>query len=265
MKALTAQPELPHKSLEVIFISPPGVGQKGLRGLGKVGRRLAKVIQTLGLYDQFHIFPLTAENNASLLQKRKIFLDEWLPRIITDSHKRERVCHELQITDAELLFLESRPTLKKEYASWYQHKRHQVMKRLLEEVINGKHILEETHLKYLKSYGEFNQSNIKSRLANFTISFELAVRTLKILYRSIDSKIVETFEFCQKLGINLKIGVVIFGKDELVYDQDYASLMQLALSKHIPIYRRTFENQEHSSVAYNWELIDALETIRLGE
>lgn len=58
MKALARQVNLPYKSLEVIFISPPGIGQKGFSELFKIGKRFGRVIRNLGLYDQQSLLPI---------------------------------------------------------------------------------------------------------------------------------------------------------------------------------------------------------------
>jgi hypothetical protein len=124
----------------------------------------------------------------------------------------------------------------------------------------GEHIQTETHLHHLQIYGE-NSCKVASRLSYFIAGLNLTVKTLKTLYQGVDGKIVAAVEGCHRVRVEVKLDLVILGRDPLVQGQDYNNLVNLAVSKHIPIYKQIFEREDHSSVAYNWELIDALEAL----
>jgi hypothetical protein len=272
MKVLAQHLDLPQRSLEVLFISPPGVGQQGWRVSYRLLLRLFKLIKTLGLHDQYQLLPLInknePENNPTenfSFKKRTIFLNEWLPRLVVDGPKCHQITKALQTIDSELLFLQNWPALEATYAQWYKSKRHKLMKKLMEGVLSGNHIAELTHTDYLKKYGEYSRYELASSLAQIRTSFEFILSIGKRLYQGVDTKIVEAFEACQQAGIDLKIGIVIMAQDALVSAQDYTTLLQLAHAKQIPISKHTFENQEHASVAYNWDLIDALEALVWGQ
>jgi hypothetical protein len=260
-KALARQENLPHKALEVIFISPPGIGQKGMSGVREIGKRFYRVIRDFGLYDQYHLLPASFEDGALLPLKRKLFLDEWLPRLVTDKAKCERIATAIARIDAEIEFLQNHPALQKKYEPWYRRQRHKLMKPLLERVLYGSHIEEETHQQCLQRYRELVQDKV-SRLVFFSLTLAFAAKALKTLYQGIDSKIISAFEYCQKLGVKTSLGVVILGKDDLVRDGDYTRLHSLTSSRRIAIHKHIFDHEEHSSVAYKWELIDALEAIQ---
>jgi hypothetical protein len=257
MRALAVQPELADKALEVIFISPPGVGQKGIRAIREVGRRLAKVIEGVGLYDQYQLFPLSNESDPIVTQKRRLFLEEWLPRLVQEQQSREKLTQKLEILDAALV---AECITPKDDQRGYHHERHQLMKELVEKIMAGKHLSTEAHLHYLHLYGE-SPGKLANRVWSLIAGLKLLVKTLWALHQGVDRKILAAVERCQKAGIEVKLRVVILGRDELVQSQDYEKLVELALAKDIVISRQSFATEEHSSVAYNWELIDALEAL----
>lgn len=260
-KALAEQEDLPHKSLEVIFISPPGIGQKGFKGVQEVGKRFYKVIRDLGLYDQYHLLPMSFEDDTFTPYQRQRFLDEWLPMLVEDETKRTKIGQAITTIDSEIQFLKLHPTLQKLYEPFYRRQRHKVMKPLMEKVLYGSHIEEETHQECLQRYRELLQDKT-SRLIFFPLTFTFIAKALKTLYQGIDEKIINVFDYCEQRGVNTSLGVVILGKDDLVRAGDYARLSKLSSSHRISVHKHFFEEEEHSSVAYKWELIDALEAIQ---
>jgi hypothetical protein len=261
VKALAARPDLPHKSLEILFISPPGVGQNGLRGLREIGRRFGRLLHNLALYDQYHVLPLTVEeHDGSILQKRQRFLEEWLPYLIPDSARRSRLERTLLSIDAELLFLHHRPELRREYEAWYLGQRHKIMKELLDKVFSGRHIAEDIHQRYLRQYGE-REENLASFRAYLRCLLPFLGRSARTLYQGLDAKILEMYEHCRRQGVDTRLGVVVLGKDDLVQAKDYEQLNRLGAARSIPILQHIFQNEEHASVAHKWELIDALEAL----
>lgn len=260
-KALAQQENLPQKSLEVIFISPPGIGQTGVKGVQEVGKRFYRVVRDLGLYDQYHLLPMNLAGGNLPPPKRKLFLEEWLPRMVTDKVKCAKITEAITRIDAEIEFLQDYPALQKRYEPWYRRERHKLMKPLLEKILYGSHIEEETHQQCLQRYREMVQDTA-SRLTFSLLTFAFLAKALTTLYQGIDSKIINVYDYCQKRGVNTSLGIVILGKDDLVRDGDYAKLHNLTASRRIAVHKQFFDEEEHSSVAYKWELIDALEAIQ---
>ncbi len=260
MKALVARPDLPHKTLEILFISPPGIGQRGFGGMREIGRRFGTLLKNLGLYDQYYLLPSTDEQNEKLRLKRQVFWEEWFPRLIPDPIRRDRVEKAIQLIDAELLLLQDYPELQREFETWYLKQRHNIMKGLLNKVFSGSHIEEERHFRYLGRYSERSE-DIASKRAYFPCLFSFTFNAFKTVYQGLDTKIMEVFKTCQKLGIDAKLGIVVLGHDDLVQIQDYDGLNKLSAVHAIPISRHIFKDEEHASVAHKWELIDALEAI----
>jgi hypothetical protein len=261
VKALARHENLPHKSLEIIFISPPGIGQKGVIGMQEVGRRFVKLVRNLGLYDQYHILPMSVSDEKLTPKKSQVFLEEWLPCLVTNEAKRAKFAQTLAVIDGELHFLQKRPDLQKKYELWYRKQRHKLMKPLLEKVLYGSHIKEEIHQQFLQRYREMVQDKAP-RFIRFPLTFAFAAKALKTMYQGVDSKILEISEYCQQLGVTATLGVVILGKDDLVRATDYAKLDRLSFLRQITIHHQIFDEDEHASVAYKWELIDALEAIQ---
>lgn len=260
-KALAQQENLPHKSLEVLFISTPGFGQKGFRGVQEIGKRFYRVIRDLGLYDQYHILPASFEDSTFTPHQRQRFLDEWLPLLVKNETRRAVIARAITTIDSEIQFLQLHPALQKLYEPYYRRQRHKLMKPLLEKVLYGSHIQEETHQEYLQRYREMIQDKT-SRLVFFPLTVTFIAKALKTLYQGIDEKILNVFDYCQKRGVNTSLGVVILGKDDLVRAGDYAGFNKLSSSRRINVHKHFFDEEEHSSVAYKWKLIDALEAIQ---
>jgi hypothetical protein len=265
LKELLKDESLPNKALELIFISPPGIGRRGFSGLFEVGKRMKSLLETLGLYDQFYLFPsipAITGNQETRSRQREIFLNEWLPRLVVDAGKRAELVSAFQRIDRELLELRLNSALA-DNEEYYRRQRHLLMKPLLEQIICGEHITEEIHQQQLTQNHELGR-DIHSRLAYRSLIVGFTFRVLKTLFVGIDRKILRVFEACQRMNIDLKLGVVILGKDRLIQLQDYDKLNRIARLKGRPVEIKVFENEEHSSVAYKWELIDALEELVFG-
>ncbi|HEX2911723.1 MAG TPA: hypothetical protein VH186_13010 [Chloroflexia bacterium] len=266
IRALAARTDLPHKTLELFLISPPGIGQKGLSGVGRVGLRFPKLIKNVGLYDQYEVFPLAGqaaeqlEQNELILLKHQRFLNEWLPRLIPDQKARNKIIEDVQFIDRELLLLREHPELRRQFEKWYLSQRHKIMRDLLNRIFSGKHIKEEKHQLYLSRYTE-QKEHLAPKWAYLWCLTTLLGKLLKTLYQGLDYKVLELVEFCRAQGVEARLGTVILGKDELVKLQDYAHLNELCTQHSIPLYQHIFENEEHASVAHKWELIDALESL----
>ncbi len=263
MKALADCQDLPHKALEIIFISPPGVGQKGFKGLGHVLLRLGKVVQNVGLYDQHHLFPLHKAQDSVTAEQRKLLLEVLLPGVIPDLLQQQRLIRELEIIDSALSFLQTHPTLKAEFENWYLGKRHLIIRGLLEKIFAGDHITEADHQEWLALYRE-NSVDIASGFGYLRVAVIFAFKCFKTLFQGMDSKIMEATEQCQKKVVAVKLGVAILGRDELVEARDLLKLDKLALAKNFSIRKLFFNDVEHASVAHRWSVIDALEAVNLG-
>ena len=250
---------LPHHTVEVFLISPPGIGLQGLDGLGQIVRKFYSLLKKLGLHDQYQILPMPDETDEQSTQRRKIFLEEWLPRLVTDPLDRKKLAAEIARIDAELGFLREQPRLHLEHA-WYERQRHKIMKGLLTKVFVGQHIGEERHLVQLE-YCRERDSDRAGRLGRLVLSLAFGGRVLKTLYGGVDHKIVRVTQHCRQLGVKVKLAAVILGQDELVAAQDYNRLVWLSATNGISLRVETFLNEEHSSVAHNWALIDALEEL----
>ncbi len=261
MKELAWHKDLPGNTLEVIFISPPGIGQKGFSGLFRIFKRLSNVIKYLGFYDQDYLLPFPALEGNTVDPQRKLFLDEWLPRLVTDSVKRERFKQALENIDRKILLSQSSKKLT-EQKKLYLQERHKLLKGLVEKIINGKHITEEKHQQYLQKHQEL-ALNIAPNFSYLVTSFIFLLKVFSNLFLGIDRKLFSTYDFCCEHAVNTKVAVVILGHDELVLSEDYASFIKLATSRNMPVYNFVFENEEHSSVAHKWSLIDALESLNL--
>lgn len=261
MKALARQTNLPYKSLEVIFISPPGIGQKGFSGLFRVGQRLVRVIRNLGFYDQQSLLPVSACEDNQVNLQRKLFLEEWLPHLVSSPLKREKFRQDLEAIDNKLLLPDKFYKLSDE-EMLYLRQRHKLLKELVVKILCGEHIAEEKHQQYLRKYHEL-ASDIAPTLAYLLTITIFSFMVLFNLYQGIDRKILAVYENCRQLKINTKVGVVILGRDDLVQIQDYAGFTEMAAKLHVPVYNFVFEDEEHSSVAYKWGLIDSLEEIKL--
>jgi|GEM_PF-3378825 len=263
MKALADCQDLPCKALEIIFISPPGVGQKGFKGLGKVLLRLGKVVRNVGLYDQHHLFPLETAQDTVTAEQRKLLLEVLLPGVIPDVVQQQRLIKELEIIDFELSFLMTHPELKAEFEKWYLGKRHLIIRGLLEKIFAGDHINEADHRDSLNLYRE-NAVDIASGFCYLRVAVMFAFKSFKTLFQGMDSKIIEATEQCQKKVVAVTLGVAILGRDDLVEACDYNMLDKLALAKNFSIRKLFFNDVEHASVAHRWAVIDALEAINLG-
>ena len=262
MKALARHQSLPAKNLEVIFISPPGVGQKGFSGLLEIGKRFTRVIKNLGLYDQNHLIPLRTGGAEPVQPQRGLFLEEWLPQMEIDCRKRKEFIAALENIDSKLLLLDkSIAGLAQE--AFYLHQRHRLIKHLVERIICGKHISEERHQRYLQQHREL-ALDIAPGLTYLFISLIFAFKVLFNLYRGIDQRLLAAYEFCRRQEINTRWAIVVLGHDDLVLSEDYTNFSKLAASRQIPLLNFVFENEEHSSVAHKWELIDALENLQLS-
>lgn len=258
MKTLARHQDLPAKQLEIIFISPPGVGQKGFSGLLEIGKRFYKVVKNLGLYDQNYLLP---PESADGQDQRRLFLDEWLPRMMSDGQQREEFLTALEAIDSKLLLL-NESEIQLEQQAFYIQQRHKLLKSLVERIICGKHITEVKHQHYLQQHRE-QAFDIAPGLIYLFISSLFATKVLFNLYRGIDRKLLAVYSYCQKLKINTKLAIVVLGHDDLVLSQDYTNFSRMARFRQIPIYNFLFENEEHSSVAHKWELIDNLERLEL--
>lgn len=262
MKELARHKDLPRNSLEIIFISPPGVGQKGFSGLLRVGKRLGNVIKNLGFYDQDYLLPVTPLEGDSVHPQRKLFLEDWLPRLVTDPIKRENFKQALEAIDNKILLSEVSKRLP-DQKNLYQQERHKLLKNLVEKIINGHHITEEKHQQFLLKHQEL-ALNIAPNFSYLLTSFLFLSRVLFNLFTGIDRKLFATYDYCLNQSVNTKVAVVILGHDELVFSQDYANFTKMASIRKMPIYNFVFENEEHSSVAVKWSLIDALENLELS-
>ncbi|NWJ45307.1 MAG: hypothetical protein HXX08_05450 [Chloroflexi bacterium] len=263
MKALSESADMPNKALEIIFISPPGMGFRGFRGVGKVGLRLGKVIKNIGLYDQYHLYPLSTSNDEQAIEQRKYLLKVMLPNIIPDSSERNKITSELEAIDTALEGNQSGLANSEEVEKQYLKRRHILLKGLLEKIFAGQHITEEQHRESLLIHHEL-KNDLASRLSYSFIAFAFGFKTLTTLYRGIDSKIVEAVKYCQQQIIEVKIGIAILGKDELVKENDFENFNRLSSWNNIPIFKHFFSDVEHGSVAHRWPVIDALEAIKLA-
>jgi len=261
MEELARHKDLPRNTLEVIFISPPGVGQKGFSGLLRVGKRFGNVIKNLGLYDQDYLLPVPPLEGNSIDPQRKVFLDEWLPRLVTDPIKRENFKQALEAIESKILLAEVSKRLP-EQRNLYQQERHKLLKDLVEKIINGKHITEEKHQQFLQKHQEL-ALNIAPGFSYGLTSFLFVLRVFFNLFLGIDRKLFATYDYCLQQSVNTKVAVVILGRDELVFSDDYANFTKMASFRKMPVYNFVFENEEHSSVAVKWSLIDALESLEL--
>jgi hypothetical protein len=262
MKELAHNKDLPHHTLEIIFISPPGVGQKGFSGLLKVGKRLGNVIKNLGLYDQDYLLPVPTLEGNPVNPQRKLFLDDWLPRLLIDPVKREQFKQALEAIDSKILLADVSKRQPAERGH-YQQERHKLLKDLVEKIINGQHITEEKHQQFLQKHQEL-ALNIAPGFSYIVTSFLFVLRVFFNLYLGLDRKLFATYDYCRKQSVNTKVAVVILGHDELVFSGDYANFIKMASARKMPVYNFVFENEEHSSVALKWSLIDALESLELS-
>lgn len=260
LKALLKEAALPNKAIEIIFISPPGIGQRGFSGLLEVGKRMKLLLKEWGFYDQFYLFPSIPGIPEAKNRQREIFLNEWLPRLVADGGKRTELVKAFQRIDEELVAFKLQSEQEAEY---FRRQRYLLMKPLLEQILSGDHITEEIHRQQLEQNHELSR-DINSRLAYRSIFLGFMFRVLKTLFFGIDKKILGIIESCQSVDVDLKLGVVILGKDNLIRLQDYAELNRIAHLNGRPVEINVFENEEHSSVAYKWELIDALEELVFG-
>lgn len=265
MKALARHGDLPLNSLEVIFISPPGIGQKGFRGLFNVGKRLFRVIQNLGLYDQKSLLPIYTLEDPNIPQdpQRKLFLEEWLPNLIKSPLEREKFKQNLEKIDTNFQAINEINKLLEEETQFLRQ-RHKLLKDLVGKIINGEHIAEEKHQKYLQRHHEL-VSDIAPTLSYMLTAIIFTLKVITGLYLGIDRKILAVNEYCFQQKIKTKVGVVTLGRDPLVLTQDYARFIERAAQQEIPIYNFIFENEEHSSVAYKWGLIDSLEALKFNK
>ena len=261
LPALARQLEdLPYQTVELFFISPPGIGFRGWRGLIKVLGRFYSLLKTLGLYDQYHVLPLLDETSETATRQRKLFLEEWLPMLVTDYARRKRLESRITLIDAELHLLAAYPQLYQSYAGWYERQRHKLMKGLLEKVFGGQHIGTERHRVQLTRCEELARHQ-SGWLSHTSLSLAFLGRVVKTLYTGVDNKIVRVSQECRQRGMTLKLGVVILEQDGLVRAADYHNLRRLTALSGSGLAWQTFPGKEHSSVAHNWLLIDALEEL----
>ena len=143
----------------------------------------------------------------------------------------------------------------------YLRQRHKLLKKLVEKILCGKHIAEEKHQQYLQKHHEL-ASDIAPTHAYFFTTLIFTCKVLFSLYHGIDRKILAEYENCRELKVNIKVGVVILGHDHLVKIQDYAGFIEMAARRHIPVDNFVFEDEQQSSVAYKWGLIDSLEELK---
>ena len=58
--------------------------QRQRRDCRGIGKRFVNVLNNLGLYDQDYLVPTLVSDSDRINPQRELFLDEWLPKMITD-------------------------------------------------------------------------------------------------------------------------------------------------------------------------------------
>ncbi|MCS7093329.1 MAG: hypothetical protein NZL96_02800 [Patescibacteria group bacterium] len=253
-------------SIDLIFISPPGIKGEGLTSIAELMKKISFLVNPdlVAMKEQHVFYPLPKafyEKTKDIIHRyqlisfseekrqsrRKWFEKEIIHNLERDPKKRERILMMIRAIDDKIINDNSlSPTNKDQLLQ----NRAKIISPYLQEVFQGKHRPESLHQEILVCYEELNlkQKSLKQWLFYLANLIIYIGKTFEFTYKNTRTSLEELLGLAQKKNSNLRVVLVSSENDVIVTPSELESLVD-DLSSLVSNYF-LFESAAHSSIGY---------------